>query len=154
MLPLIVIGADDVVRAALEPYAQVGHIEHHPTAETAHWSLVAAGAVYEDHPLLAPIDPRWSVHVGYGPDYFGQLAVGSTALPSRLPHAGHTLILAHDVDPDPGRAIRVTDGAPAGEPPITTCWQAAVAVSADRVLDLAQPDAVAHLVAYLEWKSP
>jgi hypothetical protein len=149
MLPLIVIGADDVVRAALEPYAQVGHIEYHPTAEAAHWSLVAAEVGYVDYD-----DERWPVHVGYGPDYFGQLAVGSTSQHSRLEHAGHTLILAHDVDPDPGRVIRVQDGAPRGEPPITTCWQAAVAVSADRVLDLAQPDAVAHLVAYLEWKSP
>lgn len=153
LLPLIVIGADVPVRMALAPYAQVGHIDYHPTAEAAHYALCDDAEGTEIGP---DADGAWPVHVAYGPEGYRALTVGSIGgrYHSRLLHTGHTLVLGHGIDPDPGKPIRVSGGQPQGEPPDTSPWQAAVAVSADRVLDLAHEDAVAHLVAYLEWKSP
>jgi hypothetical protein len=156
VLPLIVIGADDLVKTALEPYAQVGHIAYHPTAEAAHYALCDAAAREGLQMLVVDDELGWPVHVGYGPEGYGALTVGSVASQrmARLRHTGHTLILGHDIDPDPGRPVRFLGGGPAGEPPNTSVWQAAIAVSADHILDLGHEYAVAHLVAYLEWKSP
>lgn len=151
MRPLIVIGAPDEMRTALEPYAQVGHIEHHPTAEAAHFALLD---LLDKDPELGALPPEvgWNVHVAYGPRAYGALAAGNILGTSgRLRHGGRTLVLAWDVDPDPGRPRRVIEGR-ADLPPITTPWQVSAAISADYVVDLAREVGLPFLVRLLEWK--
>jgi hypothetical protein len=158
--PLIVIGASDVMRDALEPYSEVGHIQHHPTAESAQFALLDAATdpaspgyvPVHAHPLQAcgVGVSRWAAHVAYGPLAYGPLVVGPAG---RLPHGGHTLVLGWNIDPDPGRSRRVQDGSVTGQDPDTTVWQAATVVAADLVVDLARPDAMPIVVRYLEWKS-
>jgi hypothetical protein len=149
MLPLIVIGATDRVTEILTPFAEVGHISYHPTAEAAHHALL-------DGPEDCLEDGRWNVHVAYGPKAYGALCTartGSAAIAAtRLWHTGHTLVLGLDVT-DPKLAIRAVGGEPSEEPDNTMIWQAAVAVAADMILDLESTDAVSTLVRYLEWKS-
>lgn len=142
MLPLIVIGATPPMRHALEPYAQAGHIEYHPTAEVAHYALADAAT----HPEA---DGRWPVHVAYGPDAYGGVIVERAA---RLPHTGHTLVLGWNIDHEPNKPRRVTDGRITGTDPNTLVWQAGTVVSADKVIDLATDAGLPFLVRYLEWK--
>jgi hypothetical protein len=150
MLPLVVIGATEPIRAALELYAQVGHIEHHPTAEDAHFALGESGTA----PARGEHGTAWPVHVGYGPMSHGAIAVaGSQPGNGRLAHSGHTLVLGWFIDPNPGKARQVRGNTVTGIDPDTLAWQAAVALSADIVVDLAQPSAVPFLTRYLEWKS-
>lgn len=165
MLPLIVIGATQPIRAALEPYAQVGHIEHHPTAEDAHFALTEAATtpgqshvgvhVHPLHGKAIGVEPsRWEAHVAYGPEAYGPIVVGGTRPGvGRLSHSGHTLVLGWQVDPDPGRSRRVRGGAVTGADPDTLAWQVAVALSADVVVDLGQSAGLPFLIRYLEWKS-
>lgn len=150
MLPLIVIGATEPMRTALEPYAQVGHIEHHLTAEDAHFALSESGT------------PRthgeggmaWRVHVAYGPEAYGAIVVGGTRPGNgRLAHSGHALVLAWNVDPDPGRPRQIRDHVVTGTDPDTLVWQAAAALPADLIVDLGREAGLPFLVGYLEWKS-
>jgi len=156
MRPLIVIGASDAMRAALEPYAEVGHIEHHPTAERAYFALLdllRESHQTDDHPELSLTENGWNVHVAYGPDSYGALATGSTSGTSaRLPHLGRTLVLAWNLDPDPGRPRRVVDGAAPELPDPNMPWQVAAAISADYVVDMSGTQALPFLVRLLEWK--
>jgi hypothetical protein len=156
MRPLIVIGASDVMRTALEPYREVGHIEHHPTAQTAHYAL-ADLRVTPEHPQVLSFEATrrpygWAAHVAYGPLYYGPLMAAGTTGSARLAHTGHTLVLTWDVDPEPGKPRRVLDGQVAGEHPDTTPWQVAAAVSADYVVDLGRPVGLPFLIRLLEWK--
>jgi hypothetical protein len=147
MRPLIVIGATTAMREALEPYAQVGHIEHHPTAEDAHWALLESGASADT------LEGRgWDVHVAYGPEAYGSLIVGHNAGTHRLQHSGRTFVFCWDVDPDPGRPRRVMGGQVVEPHPDTTPWQVSAAISADYVVDLAREVGVPFLVRLLEWK--
>jgi hypothetical protein len=158
MLPLIVIGATQAMTDLLHPYAEVGHIEYHRSAEEAHWTLsdalnraYSASGVTE---LLvqATEDGRWQAHVAYGPDCFGPIAVARVGTnPPLLGHMGHTLLLGYEVHEPPAN-IRVRDGAEAGMPEDTMIWQAAVLASADLIVDMASPEAISHMANYLEWK--
>lgn len=148
MRPLIVIGATAAMRDALEPYDQVGHIEHHPTAEAAYYALIDAGSLF----VGTGVRMGWPVHVAYGPDYYGPLVVARSTGTARLGHTGYTFVLGWDVDPDPGRARRVVDGQVADLPRDTTPWQVSAAISADYVVDLARPVGLPFLVRVLEWK--
>jgi hypothetical protein len=146
MLPLIVIGATDAMRQALGPYAEVGHIEHHPTAQAAHFALQDAAT----HQLDTKDDQlRWRVHVAYGPLAYGPAIVDPHA---RLPHSGHTLTLGWMVNHEPSRPRRYVSGEVSGTDPATVIWQAATVLHADHVIDLARPVGVSFLVRYLEWK--
>jgi hypothetical protein len=151
MLPLIVIGATEPIRAALEPYAQVGHIEHHPTAEDAHRALGDSGTP------STPADTgiwQWCVHAAYGPEAYGPIVVGGTRPgTARLAHSGHTLVLGWNIDPDPGAPRRVRGQQITGSDPDTLPWQVAVALSADQIVDLSKPAGLPFLISYLEWKS-
>lgn len=149
MLPLIVIGATDRVTEILTPFAEVGHISYHPTAEAAHHALLAG----PDDPEW---DGNWNVHVAYGPKAFGSLCTARTGIAAItsafLFHAGHTLVLGLDVH-DPKLTIRAVGGEPETDPEQTMIWQAAVNVRADMIIDLESADAVGVLTRYLEWKS-
>lgn len=158
MLPLIVIGATDRVTEILTPFAEVGHISYHPTAEAANHALVDA---FMDESLPEPTAQMtdrlgWRCHVAYGPKAYGDLcaarAGAGTLAEAKLPHSGHTLILGLDVH-EPKRSIRAVAGEPAEEPEQTMIWQAAVNARADLIVDLESTDAVTHLVGYLAWKS-
>jgi len=161
MLPLIVIGATEPIRTALEPYAQVGHIEHHLTAEDAHFALMDATRDPQAVRVLGEItyvrdavDTTWNAHVAYGPEAYGAIAVGGTRPgQGRLAHSGHTLVLGWNIDPDPGRSRRVHGQAVTGTDPDTLPWQVGTALPADMIVDLAQPAGLPFLVRYLEWKS-
>jgi hypothetical protein len=156
MLPLIVIGATDAMRTALAPYAQVGHIEHHPTAEVAYFALLDALVQlhqHDDHPALTLTEAGWSVHVAYGPLAYGALIAHPSPV-GRMPHTGHTLALGWQIDPAPSRPSRVMDGAEIDLDRDTLVWQAATAASADQVVDLATDAGLPFLIKYLEWKSP
>lgn len=155
MLPLIVLGATDVMRTALAPYAEVGHIEHHPTAEAAYFALLDALQLahqHDDRPALTLTEAGWSVHVAYGPLVYGALIAHPGA--SRMPHTGHTLALGWQIDPAPSRPSRVTAGEPAELHRDTLVWQAATAASVDAVVDLSKDVGLPFLISYLEWKSP
>lgn len=154
MRPLIVVGASDAMRDALAGYTEAGHIEFHPTAEAAHFALLDLSTTHPELELgVLPPEHGWNVHVAYGPLAYGPLMVGNTSGDSgRLPHTGHTLVLCWDVDPDPGKPHRVVEGQVTGTVPDTTVWQVAVAVSADRVVDLGRSVGLPFLVRYLEWK--
>ncbi len=164
MLPLIVIGATDRVKEILTPYAEVGHISYHPTAEAAHRALLDGMPVVQPNPpetLVAysgadMLNDQWLVHVAYGPKAFGPLCTGlagtGALLNTMLPHAGHTLMFGLDVH-DPKLVIRAIEGHPVEEPEQTMIWQAGINAKADLVLDLESTDAVNKLVRYLEWKS-
>jgi hypothetical protein len=151
MQPLIVIGADHCMRTALEPYAEVGHIEFHPTAEAAHYALADRSANQETD----PDDPCscgsiWCAHVAYAPGAYGPLVAGGGH--GRLPHTGRTLVLCWDVDAHPEQPRRVVDGQVSGTDPDTRPWQAATLVSADYVVDVATPGAGEFLARLLAWK--
>jgi hypothetical protein len=159
MLPLIVIGATDRVREILEPYAEVGHIQYHGTAEEAHHALTdETVAEMSNNELAEPMleaDGRWSVHVGYGPASWGALCRASVGFQvqneARLPHSGHTLVLGVDVH-EPPSSIRAVGGEPETEPEHTMIWSAGVILPADLILDVENPEAIRHLIGYLEWK--
>jgi hypothetical protein len=159
MLPLIVIGATDRVREILEPYAQVGHIQYHRTAEDAHRALtdetVAEMAADELAEPMLEADSRWSVHVAYGPASWGALCRANVGFQvqneARLPHSGHTLVFGLDVH-EPALSIRAVGGEPEIEPEHTMIWSAGVMVRADLILDLENPEAIRHLIGYLDWK--
>lgn len=149
MLPLIVIGATDRVTEILTPFAEVGHISYHPTAEAAHYAL--CDGADDMH-----ADGKWDVHVAYGPFAYGALCtarVGTAAVAdAQLPHSGHTLLVGLGIH-DPKASIRAVGAEPTEEPDNTMVWQAAVTTSADMIVDLESTDAVNVLVRYLEWKS-
>lgn len=158
MLPLIVIGAPDVMRTALEPYAEVGHIEHHTTAEEAQYALADREAALpgDTEGLLdLPTSERWRVHAAYGPLAYGPLiSAGTTGhWTTRLGHTGHTLILGWELDPEPSRPRRVIGHEVGGVNPNTMAWQAATVVGADVVVDVSLPAGLPFLTRYLEWKS-
>lgn len=132
---------------ALRAYEQVGRIEYHPTAEAAHWALCDTNARQGREP-----DAPWDVHVAYGPEVYGPLAVGHGAGTHRLAHSGRTFVLCWAVDPDPGRPIRVVQGHLSAALPDTTPWQVSAAISADYVVDLAAEQGLPFLVRLLEWK--
>jgi hypothetical protein len=157
MRPLIVIGATPVIRQALEPYAEVGHIMFHPTAEAAHYALVdavAAGELEAPEPNMTnPEEPRWVAHVAYGPDYYGPLVAAHSSGTTRLPHDGHTLVLGWELDYESRRRpIRVLTGTPTAQPEDTTPWHVMAAISADYTVDLKQDTGLPFLVRYLAWK--
>lgn len=147
MLPLIVIGATDQIRAVL---ADVDQVSYHDTAEQAHRELSFVAQIEQDP------DRGWHVNVAYGPNAFGALSaarVGSVASP-RLAHTGQTLVLGYHVHGEPGQARQVIDGMVDDSPEDRSFWQAGVAVHADLLLDVATPSGLQVLRRFLAWKAP
>lgn len=144
------IGATDECRRLLEPYAKVGHIGYHPTAEDALYALIDAAE--NGVPVWAPAEVtsmnEWPVHVAYGPDAYGALASGAEA---RLQHTGHTFVLGLDVHEAPS-AIRMRGAVLESDQPDNLIWQAAVVAGADMLVDLTSPEALAFMANYLHWK--
>lgn len=149
MMPLIVIGADDECRSLLELYAEVGHIEYHPTAEDAHYGLLDAA---ENRMRIdSTTEGVWHVNVAYGPAAYGQLTTGHMGRETRLPHSGHTLVLGLDLHEAPS-VIRMRGGTQEHEQPGNAIWQVAAVVGADLVVDLTSPEALSFMASYLGWK--
>lgn len=139
MLPLIVIGADETVTAALNHLEVPARL--YPNAETAAHALNdevdRAGKLGHRTPELIDFDdsgPGWQVNVAYGPKVLGRAAIGK---PDVLAHTGWTLVLDHHLaDNDPSRARRVYEGAPEGQDNSTIVWQAAPMLRANFVVDV------------------
>lgn len=147
MLPLIVIGATDEIRAVL---ANADQVSYYDTAEQAHRALSRAAEIEQS------MDRGWHVNVAYGPQAFGALGaarIGSVASP-RLAHTGQTLVLGLHVHGKPGQARQVIDGMVDDSPEDRSFWQAGVAVHADLLLDVATPSGLQVLRRFLAWKAP
>lgn len=161
MLPLIVIGADEVVMRALtrenlgrEPQCLVRFFD---SAEIAMQALNAglaaaiakAGYVVDSgqdmsHGLDDQVvvwdrsDQGWMANVFYGPKALGEATIGK---PQRLAHTGWTAILTHSVqDSDPAKPRRMMAGIPEGEDQSSIVWQAAPMLQANFVVDVAARD--------------
>jgi hypothetical protein len=142
VLPLIVIGATEEIQELVRPELPLASF--YPTAEEAHNGLIDAS--------FADLNANgWNVHVAYGPHAFGPLATGrvGAVTSARLAHIGWTAILGHSVNATPGRPRRVIEGQMPSEAEDRSIWQAASAVSADLMLDMATPDAPQYLANWL-----
>ena len=148
MLPLIFIGATPEMQELMAPLLDVARF--YPTAEAAHRGLQDAFAELPVSTTEAP-GGAWPVHVAYGPGAFGPLAVAriGSVSSARLAHTGYTIVLGHHVDGQPGAPRPVIDGQAPTMAEDRSIWQAATAVHADLMLDLATTDAPGYLASWL-----
>lgn len=154
MLPLIVIGADEVVAQSFAApnlgRALESPLEFFSNAETAMGVLNARWASYLS---IAPQfrseravrdmieweeENGWKANVFYGPRALGEATIGK---PQRLAHTGWTAILTHNLqDSDPAKPRRMMAGVPEGEDQSSIVWQAAPMLRAHFVVDVTARD--------------
>jgi hypothetical protein len=148
VLPVIVIGADDSVRAAFEPWISGdAPILFYKTAKEAHAALVDRYQAAE-LPVIEPgEDGRWSVTVAYGPKVFGPAATGQLV---KLPHSGWTMLLAEGIRDTQPAPRRVGDSGDAeGEHANTMVFEAMARLTVNFVIDVSEPGALTKVMDLL-----
>lgn len=139
MLPLIVIGADERTKQAVEAENVGVRLIFFEDTEAAAYVLNdelgwSAGGGHPD-PNLIEFDTRrnaWRCNVAYGPKSLGQAAIAKGA---KLPHTGWTLALTWEM-PDSAMPRRMVGDTPAGEDQSTLARQAASMLGANLLIDL------------------
>jgi hypothetical protein len=157
MLPLIVIGASDLVEARVRQAAPPGVVPWcYSTTETAAFDL--SDALDTDRreglaPEVACSDDGWEANVAYGID---AAALSTIAKPNRLAHTGWTVVLDANIHGnDPWRSRRMINGEPQGVGHSTLIWQAATMLDAHLVVDVLSDEGLAWMfqrIAGVPWR--
>lgn len=142
MLPVVVIGADDSVRAAFEAWP--GYAVFYDSAEDAEFGLndlnKAAGNTVERDDKTG----HWRCTVVYGPKVLGLFATGQDP---RLAHDGWTVLADSNIRDDQQTPRRVRDHQVEGEPAQTMVWEAMTRARPHFVVDVALAGGVASIGA-------
>jgi hypothetical protein len=143
MLPVVVIGADDIVREAFDAWnGEVEWVSFYDTAEDASFGLddrITADAKRAEPDPSLPVPShdetgRWHVSVVYGPLAFGPLTTGQ---PAKLAHNGWTILADAELKNDQRKPRRVRGQVVEGEHAQTMVFEAMARAQANFVVDVA-----------------
>jgi hypothetical protein len=153
MLPVVVIGADDSVREALETWDAGTHVLLYDTAEDAEYGLSdlrsqgLQGSAIPSPPERGD-DGRWQVTVVYGPKSFGPLVTAGDS--ARLAHSGWTVLADRMIRDDQAVPRRVRDNQVEGQPTDTLVFEAMARAQANYLLVTGVPGSLDALRATLQ----